>query len=191
MPSVATPEYVVEIVNFTPALPPLPERTPAMVMSAITSWPYWSDIKAVALKEYGIGPAQFDALLPEYQRYLGLILLGYSPLGMFSFDVDKVWHSHVLCTHLWADFCLRLHGRPINHVAQIPCGEHEGGSICTKCSSCVHCSIRCKKCESVGQQFTRGAGNTAEGFAAAYLQSFGSRPPAVWDLKEADGCAAE
>lgn len=190
MASVATPENPVVIVNPTPALPPVADRTPAMIMSAIKSWPHWSDIKAVALKEYGIESEKFEALLPEYQRYLGLAMLGYSPLGMFSFDVDKVWHSHVLCTHLWADFCLRLHGRPINHVAQIPCGEHKGGSICTKCSSCVHCSIRCKKCETVGV-FSRGSGETAEQFAAVYLATFGQRPPAVWDLKEADGCAAE
>lgn len=191
MPAVATPEYAVEIVNPTPALPPVLERTTAMVLSSIESWPYWSDIKAVALKEYGIQPEKFDVLLPEYQRYLALIMLGYSPLSMFSFDVDKVWHCHVLCTHLWADFCLRLHGKPINHVAQISCDGRKDGSICRKCQSCVNCSIRCKKCETVAQQFTRGSVSTAQEFAAAYLKTFGSRPPAVWDLCEADSCAAE
>ena len=74
MPSVATPEYPVVIVNLTPALPPVPERTPVMVMSAIESWEYWLDIKCVALKEYGMEPEKFDALLPEYQRYLALIM---------------------------------------------------------------------------------------------------------------------
>lgn len=188
MASVATPEYVVEILNPTPALPPVAERTPAMVASAIESWPYWSDIKAVALKEYGIASEQFDALLPEYRRYLGLIMLGYSPLGMFSFDVDKVWHSHVLCTHLWADFCLRLHGNLINHVAQVPTDD-EKAAICIACTSCRNCNAKCKKDSEQG--FIRGPGGTVQEFAAAYLKEFGERPPAVWNLKEADGCAAE
>lgn len=185
MASVATPDYVVEIVNQHPALPPVAERTPTMAMSAIESWPYWVDVKRVALKEYGMAPEKFDVLLPEYQRYLGLILLGYSPLGMFSFDVDKLWHSHILCTHLWADFCLRLHGRPINHVAQVPVPDGEEAAICTTCRSCVNCSGGGQgPCDAV-----TGA-STAHDFASAYFETFGAHPPAVWSLSEADGCAS-
>jgi len=187
MASVATPDSPVVIVNPTPALPPVPERTPAMVMSAIESWPYWLDIKRVAHKEYSIEPEKFDALLPEYQRYLALIMLGHTPLGMFSFAVDKIWHSHVLCSHLWADCCLRLHGRPISHVAQVPVpGEMEEGMTClTICKSCVNCS-------GGGQGGGGGLRGTAQEFAAAYVQAFGVQPsPLIWDLSEAEGCAAE
>lgn len=186
MPSVATPDCPVVIVNHTPALPPVPERTPAMVMSAIESWEYWMDIKRVAFKEYGMPAEKFDVLLPEYQKFLGLLMLGYAPLGMFSFDVDKIWHSHILCTHLWADFCLRLHGFPLNHIAQVPVPGEDHAAICTTCRSCENCSGGGQgKCDVMA-----GRSGTAQEFAAAYLKVFGSRPPAVWNLSEADGCAS-
>jgi hypothetical protein len=185
MASVATPEYPVVILNPTPSLPPVPERTTAMVMSAIQAWEYWIDIKRVALKEYGMQPEKFDALLPEYQRYLALIMLGYTPLGMFSFDVDKIWHSHVLCSHLWADFCLRLHGRMINHVAQVPEGPYESGAICTTCRSCRNCSGGGQGCDHATPS------GTAQDFISAYAQAFGVKPSAIWDLSEAEGCAAD
>jgi hypothetical protein len=183
MPSVATPAYVVKIENLTPALPPVPERTSAMVMSALQSWEYWLDIKRVALKEYGIEPEKFDALLPEYQRYLALIMLGHTPLGMFSFAVDKIWHSHVLCSHLWADLTLRLHGSPINHVAQVPVPGEDQAAICTTCRSCTNCS-------GGGQGGGSGLHGTAQAFSAAYCQAFGAQPPAIWDLSEPEGCAS-
>jgi hypothetical protein len=188
MPSVSTPDYPVVIENATPALPPVEERTLAIVMPALESWPYWSDIRAVAEKEYGIELDRFDALLPEYQRFLALNMLGYSPVGMFSVGVDKVWHSHVLCSHLWADFCLRLHGRMINHVAQIPDCEHSATMQCTTCVSCRNCTIRCSGGSSTSNP--RSA-EDAPRFIAAYRQTFGVSPDAaIWDLKESDGCAS-
>jgi hypothetical protein len=192
MASVATPDYPVVIVNPTPVLPPVPERTPAMCLSAIESWEYWQDIKRVAFKEYGMQPEKFDALLPEYQRYLALIMLGNTPLGMFSFDVDKIWHSHVLCSHLWIDFTLRLHGAPINHVAQVPMPGENQDQMCTTCRSCRNCSGGGQGCEGLTDDtFGRG---TAQEFASAYFQAFGVQPsPVVWDLTERgpDGCAAD
>lgn len=185
MASVSTPESPVIVVNSTPALPPVVERTPAMVMSAIESWPYWLDIKRVAHKEYGMEPEKFDALLPEYQKYLGLIMLGHTPLGMFSFDIDKIWHSHVLCTHLWSHFCLSLHGRPISHVAQVPVPGEEDQLCLTICKSCSNCS---GGGQGGGSGSVRG---TAQEFADAYLKAFGTQPPAVWDLSEPEGCAAD
>lgn len=192
MSSVATPDSPVVIVNPAPAPPPVAERTPAMVMSAIESWEYWLDIKRVAHKEYGMKPEKFDALLPEYQRYLALIMLGHTPLGMFSFDIDKVWHSHVLCSHLWADFCLRLHGRPINHVAQVPIPGEDLEQMCTTCRSCRNCSGGGQGCEGHTPLLGGGGGGTAQEFAAAYAQVFGVQLLAsIWDLSEPEGCAAE
>ncbi|HXR66819.1 MAG TPA: hypothetical protein VN729_12880 [Ktedonobacteraceae bacterium] len=186
MASVSTPDSPVVIVNPTPTLPSVSERTPAMVMSALESWPYWLDIKRVARKEYGMEPEKFDALLPEYQRYLALIMLGYTPLGMFSFAVDKIWHSHVLCSHLWADCCLQLHGSPINHVAQVPVPGENHEQMCTTCRSCRNCSGGGQGCDNAVP------GGTAQEFAAAYFKAFGVQPSAfVWDLDEPEGCAAD
>lgn len=191
MPSVATPTYPIEIVNPAALLPQEQKRTITQVMDAIEQWPYWSEIKAVAWKEYRIKPKKFDALLPEYQRFLGLIMVGYGPVGMFSVPIDKMWHSQVLCSHLWADLCLGIHGRMINHVAQIPeDGAHQKGAICTTCVSCRGCNTKCKNCQG-SDVLSKGRVETAQAFAAVYQAEFGHKPPKIWNLKCAEACAAD
>ena len=180
MPSVATPAYRIEIVNPV-ALLSSSERTMPSVLQAIETWPYWSEIKAVAEKEYRIKPEKFDALLPEFQKFLGLIMVGYGPVGMFSMPIDKLWHSLILCSHLWADLCLGLHGRMINHVAQIPETNYQTGNICTTCKSCEGCSTRCE--ESSTSTSPKGSVKTASDFAAVYQIEFGHKPPKTWEFK--------
>lgn len=184
MASVATPEYPVTIVNSAAILSEMPkERTPAQVMEQIEAWPFWIDVKRVAHKEYGMKPECFDHLLPEYQRFLGLILLGYTPLGMFSRPVDEIWHSHVLCSHLYLHFCLGIHGQVINHVAQVPVPEDEiESAICTTCRSCRDCS-------GGGQGGGQGQGSVQE-FISSYREVFKCQPSTVvWNLSEVEGCA--
>ena len=187
MPSVSTPLYPSITLPIT-LLPPLNERTPEAIMPLIEAWPHWHEIKRVALKEYQMESSRFDTLLPEYQRFLGLFMLGYSPLGMFSFDVDQIWHSHVLASHLWAQFCLEYHGKMINHVPQVPLHNGERTEICTTCRSCTNCS-------SGGQGGGGGDDEglrrgTAQEFVAVYSQAFGvCPPPTVWSLGAAEGCA--
>lgn len=182
MPSVSTPSYPSVTLPVT-LLPPLPERTPETVMQHVEAWPHWYEIRRIALKEYGMDAEKFEGLLPEYQRFLGLILLGHGPLGMFSFDVDKIWHSHVLASHLWAQFCLEYHGTMINHVPQVPLPDGEEAAICTTCRSCTNCS-------GGGQGGGSGSRGTAQAFSNAYAQAFGVRPsPIIWNLDEAEGCA--
>jgi len=189
MPSVSTPAYPSVTLSVT-LLPPLVERTPEIVMQQIEAWPHWYEIKRIALKEYGMEPEKFDTLLPEYQRFLGLIMLGHRSLGMFSFDVDKVWHSHVLASHLWAQFCMDYHGRMINHVPQVPLPENEMPAICIACTSCRNCNAKCKSEDDVELK-EKPRGESAKDFATAYLAAFHQPPPAIWDLKEAEGCATD
>lgn len=184
MPSVSTPAYPSVTLPVT-FLPPLPERTPETVMPCIQAWPHWYEIKRITIKEYGMEQEKFDVLLPEYQCFLGLIMLGHGPLGMFSIDVDKIWHSHVLASHLWAQFCLEYHGRMINHVPQVPLPEGREAEICTTCKSCTGCS-------GGGQGGGSGSDErgTAQEFSDAYVQAFGVQPPTeIWNLSEAEGCA--
>lgn len=192
MPSIQTPAYP-PVEHASPFLPPVSERTPEVVWKAVSHWPYWGEIQQVAQKEYGISPESFVQLLPEYQRFLTIILLGYQSVGMFSGEVDKLWHSHVLSTHLYLSFSLTLHGRYINHVPQVPCphDEQKGGSICQKCQSCVNCSIRCGECKSVVHGSPNLRATTAEQFAEAYRTVFKVPPSAIWNLAVAEGCATD
>ncbi len=191
MLSIQSPTYP-PFENLNASLPALPVRSTELVWQAVCMWPYWGEIQKVAQKEYGISENSFDQLLPEYQKFLTIIMMGYQGVGMFSAEVDKVWHSHILSTHLYLLFCLELHGRFINHIPQVPCPHDEGGSICQKCQSCVHCSIRCKKCESVVDGSSTLVATTAEQFAYAYKTVFNVLPPAIWELGvPAEGCATD
>ncbi|HEU5377734.1 MAG TPA: hypothetical protein VFV38_20095 [Ktedonobacteraceae bacterium] len=89
MPSIQTPAYP-PVEHASPFLPPLIQRTPELVWEKVTAWPYWSEIQRVAQKEYGISQVAFNQLLPEYQKFLTIILMGYQGVGMFSGEVDKV-----------------------------------------------------------------------------------------------------
>lgn len=192
MPSIQSPAYP-PFENLTASLPALPaQRTIDLVWRACTTWPYWGEIQKVAQKEYRISKEAFEQRLPEYQRFLSIIMMGYQGVGMFSGEIDQIWHSHILSTHLYLHFCLTLHGRMINHIPQVSCPHdaHEGGSICRKCQSCVHCSIRCKKCETTVDGPPTLLATTAEQFATAYRQVFNAPPPAIWSGAVAEGCAA-
>lgn len=192
MPSIQSPDYP-PFEDPNTSLPALPARNTELVRQAVCMWPYWGEIQKVAQKEYGISEESFKQLLPEYQKFLTIILMGYQGVGMFSAEIDKVWHSHILSTHLYLLFCLELHGKMINHIPQVPCPhqEHENGNICRKCQSCVNCSIRCKKCESEVNGSPILVATTAEQFAEAYHKVFNAQPPAIWNLAITEGCAAD
>ncbi|MBM2844608.1 MAG: hypothetical protein HW404_2445, partial [Anaerolineales bacterium] len=46
----------------------------------------------------------------EFKRYMALIGLGYRGLGMLSPEVDEVWHTFILFTREYADFCREAFG---------------------------------------------------------------------------------
>jgi hypothetical protein len=121
-------------------------------------------------------------------------MLGHGPLGMFSFAVDQLWHSHVLASHLWAQFCLEYHGQMINHVPQVPVPSEMEAVICTTCQSCRNCSGGGQGCEEQGANGfgLHGSRGTAQEFSTAYFQAFGIQPsPVIWSLNEAEGCATD
>jgi hypothetical protein len=186
MPSVSTPDAPVALArNFKPALRSLDTRTATGVLQTIQAWPYWREIEAVALKEYGMTHEEWEHYIPEYQRFLTLAFLGLSPIGMFSREVDIIWHAHALCMHLYYQFCLSLHGSILFHVPQVPEHEHTDGQMCTTCRSCTNCSGG----DQGGGKLMPDRSATAEAFAHAYQEAFGVLPsPICWNLQAAEGC---
>ena len=89
------------------------------LLSILQLWEHWHDIQIGAEKEYGMSQEEFERLLPEYQRFMGLIALGYRGLGMFSTEVDKIWHAHILNTMLYEQFCMKVCGRMIHHAPNL------------------------------------------------------------------------
>jgi hypothetical protein len=85
----------------------------------IQNWPHWHEIGLVAQKEYSVSPEEFQVLLPEYQRFMTLIALGYKHMGMHSDVVDQVWHSHILYSKFYRQFCASCIGRWVDHLPNL------------------------------------------------------------------------
>ena len=117
---------------------------------------------------------------------------------MFSFAIDKIWHSHILCSHLYFNLCLGVHGKMISHVAQVPANEEceQEGAICIACTSCRNCNAKCRDCNTCKvddgvQADELPRDEQARQFDDVYWKAFGQKPdPAIWDLSVADGCAS-
>lgn len=121
------------------------------VMRLIVHWPSWGLIEESAAKEYGLTADEFKAVLPEYQRFLYLSYLGYPNLAMFSYYVDKVWHSHILNLQLYLTFCQDILGYTVYHVPNLPSQKKDDESR-----------------------------NGVRLFKRAYQQVYGSKLPSIW-----------
>lgn len=56
-----------------------------------------------------------DEALIEFKKYMALVALGHEELGMHSSEVDEVWHSFILFTREYEEFCRKISGRMIHH----------------------------------------------------------------------------
>lgn len=144
-------------------------------LTAIQNWEYWDEIQMGAEIEYNMTREEFDELLPEYQKFMALVALGYRQLGMFSSRVDKVWHAHILNTTLYEHFCTKIYGKMIHHVPNIRKSQQHSGS-CGK-SNCEHPEDPNDIVESA---------TVAERFRAAYKAAYGQYPRDIWNLPEID-----
>ena len=162
-------------------------RTPGVVLSSIQVWPHCEEIGKVAKKEYGVSAEQYNALLPEYQRFMALIIGGHHGLGMFSAAIDQLWHSHILHTHLYEDFCLSLHGAFIHHIPQL---IQKAQGQCTVCQSCKGCNAKCENCQGNCKSEAGPGHDSAEYFRAAYVAAFREEPGKIWNLPMPDGVTA-
>ena len=147
------------------------------VLADVANWEYWEEIGLVVAKEYHMAPERYQQLLPEYQRFISLIIAGYRGLGMFNAEIDQIWHSHILSTMRYEEFCTRYYSRFIHHLPQL---TPKLDQRCTICRSCRGCSAAC-------QQPTeeQDSGSFAQ-FVQAYTQAYG-KISELWNLPEADG----
>lgn len=172
-------------------------RSSTQTLMVIQGWTHWNEIQLGAEKEYGMSKAEFERLLPEYQKFMGLIALGYSGLGMFSSEVDKIWHTHILNTVLYEQFCLTICGRMIHHVPNLE------KITAYNISDCLEPGPSCKEpdpdpscvepapspsCAEAGTNPSNQA-YTAEYFRKAYTSIYGQIPCAIWRLTMCDGTA--
>jgi hypothetical protein len=170
------------------------------MLDAIQDWKYWDEIQIGAEKEYGMPKDEFDKLLPEYWKFMGLIAQGFTGLGMFSNAVDTIWHAHILNTPRYEKFCMAIFGRMIHHVPNLHIGGFDIRSFAPDCTepgpSCREPepdpSCREPEPDPSCREFdvpATGKGNAKEYFRNAYLLVYGELPGNIWSLPESDGSA--
>ncbi len=54
----------------------------------------------------------------EFKRYMALIGLGYRGIGMINPEVDEVWHTFILFTRKYHQFCEEIFGEFIHHTPE-------------------------------------------------------------------------
>ena len=83
-------------------------------LQAIEAYDLWFVTERIA-KEGSIAEHRIEAAVTEFRRYMALIALGCEDLGMHSEEVDEVWHSFILFTREYSEFCTRACGQMIHH----------------------------------------------------------------------------
>lgn len=116
----------------------------AQKLASIQHWSHWNDIITGCVKEYNVSYQAVEEALPEYQRFLCMIACSQVQLSMFSREVDMVWHSHILNTQRYQEFCSEHMGRFIHHVPIL--GKHRD---CLKPEDTCNnkCTTRCDTCK--------------------------------------------
>ena len=59
--------------------------------------------------------AKIDRLMIEYRRFLTLNLIYGQPVSVTSKVLDEVWHTHILFTSDYSDFCEKAFGQFLHH----------------------------------------------------------------------------
>ena len=58
---------------------------------------------------------RIEKLVLEYRKFLSLALISSRPVSMCNTEVDEVWHSHLLFTQSYSDFCQKSFGSFLHH----------------------------------------------------------------------------
>jgi len=97
------------------------KRTTQETITAIINYPM-SNVLARCKKDHNYNDEDMIILEQELKRYLTLAAVKSKDdlgNGMFSHDVDNLWHSFILFTNDYADFCTTHIGHFIHHVPEI------------------------------------------------------------------------
>lgn len=158
------------------------------VLADIQAWEHWHEIEIGVAKEYGMSKEQFQKVVPEYWKFLGLIALGHRYLGMFSESVDQIWHTHILNTRRYEQFCLSIYGRMIHHAPNLSLQQRE--SECNEICSGISCDSACATEDPIPVPPKPGEnGNLlmdAQQFYKAYTSTYGPLPRDIWKLPSVD-----
>ncbi len=59
---------------------------------------------------------EFDEAFSEFIKFMSIVKSSSAPVGMFSKEVDSVWHEFIIHTKQYFEFCQDYFGRYIHHI---------------------------------------------------------------------------
>lgn len=80
----------------------------------IEEYDLWFVIERVEQKGE-VAPHLIDEAAREFKKYVALVALGHTDIGMSSPEVDEIWHNFILFTREYGEFCDEVCGRFIHH----------------------------------------------------------------------------
>lgn len=83
-------------------------------LHAIEKYDLWFVIERVQ-SEGTIAPHLICSAVTEFKKYMALISLGHTNLGMLSQEVDEIWHNFILFTREYGEFCETTCGQMVHH----------------------------------------------------------------------------
>src|SRR5438067_2444784 len=116
---------------------------------------------------------------------------------MFSAEVDKSWHTHILNTLRYEEFCITVIGKKIHHMPNLKAVPEskepdciEPGPSCKEPDPSPSCrepdpNPSCREAPVSSHNRTY----TVEQFRRAYTSAYGPIPEDVWHLPAADDSA--
>ncbi|MBU6447504.1 hypothetical protein KGQ24_01520 [Patescibacteria group bacterium] len=94
-------------------------RQVSRALIAIDAYPF-SQVREKILVEEALPEGRVDEVIAEFRRFLKLIAMGHRGIGMISRDVDEVWHTFILFTRDYAEFCEEVFGFFLHHQPNLP-----------------------------------------------------------------------
>ena len=94
----------------------------------IEDYPF-EQVKYRIAKEQTIPAGLINEAVEEFKKFLTVILHADGPVGMVSPEVDEVWHTFILFTRDYQDFCRDVFGRYIHHSPNWPGTPAAEGSV--------------------------------------------------------------
>lgn len=83
-------------------------------LHVIEDYDLWFIVERVRAKGI-LSARQADEAVTEFRKYMALVALGHTELGMHSSEVDEIWHNFILFTREYEEFCHRICGHMIHH----------------------------------------------------------------------------
>jgi hypothetical protein len=68
----------------------------------------------------------------EFKKFMALLVINHKKnrrVEMLSKEVDEIWHTHILFTKEYQDFCKMLVGEYVHHAPNVPVDERDSSPI--------------------------------------------------------------